>query len=53
MGAFDRPVARRFPDIGNIDWRKVDFTGFSKTRNPAVKRYNFSPDAVIAVLPAH
>lgn len=52
MGAFDLPVARRFPDIGNIDWRKVDFTKFSKTRNPAIKRYNFSPDAVIAVLPS-
>jgi ABC-type sugar transport system substrate-binding protein len=52
MGAFDLPVARRFPEIGKVDWRKVDFTRFSKTRNPAVMRYNFTPDAVLSRLPA-
>jgi ABC-type sugar transport system substrate-binding protein len=52
MGAFDLQVARRFPDIGKVDWRKVDFTRFSKTRNPAVTRYNFSPDAVLSRIPA-
>ena len=51
MGAFDLPVARRFPDIGKVDWRRVDFTRFSKTRNPAVTRYNFTPDAVLSRLP--
>jgi len=50
MGAIDLPVARRFPEIGKVDWRKVDFTKFSKTRNPAVKRYEFTPDAVLAKL---
>jgi ABC-type sugar transport system substrate-binding protein len=50
MGAFDRPVARRFPEIGKVDWRKVDFTRFSKVRNGAVTRYNFSPDAVLSQL---
>jgi ABC-type sugar transport system substrate-binding protein len=52
MGAFDLPVARRFPEIGKVDWRKVDFTRFSKTRNPAVTRYNFTPDAVLRLLPS-
>lgn len=47
MGAFDLPVARRFPNIGKVDWSRVDFTRFSKTRNPALARYNFSPDAVL------
>jgi ABC-type sugar transport system substrate-binding protein len=51
MGAFDLQVARRFPEIGKVDWRKVDFTGFSKTRNPAVTRYNFTPDAVLSRFP--
>src|SRR6185437_14308823 len=50
MGAFDLPVARRFPEIGKVDWNRVDFTRFSKTRNPAVTRYNFSPDAVLSQL---
>jgi ABC-type sugar transport system substrate-binding protein len=50
MGAFDLPVARRFPEIGKVDWRKIDFTRFSKTRNPAVMRYNFTPDAVLSRL---
>lgn len=47
MGAIDLPVARRFPAIGKVDWNKVDFTRFSKTRNSAVTRYSFSPDAVL------
>jgi ABC-type sugar transport system substrate-binding protein len=50
MGAFDLPVARRFPEIGKVDWRNVDFTRFSKVRNNAVTRYNFSPDAVLGQL---
>ena len=50
MGAFDLPVARRFPEIGKVDWGKVDFTRFSKVRNSAVTRYNFSPDAVLGQL---
>src|SRR5262252_9569575 len=50
MGVIDLPIARRFPEIGKIDWRKVDFTKFSKTRNPAVSHYEFTPDAVIAHL---
>jgi ABC-type sugar transport system substrate-binding protein len=52
MGAFDVSVARRFPEIGKVDWRAVDFTQFSKIRNPAVTRYNFTPDAVLSRLPA-
>jgi hypothetical protein len=52
MGAFDLPVARRFSDIGKVDWRKVNFARFSKTRNPAVMRYNFTPDAVLSRLPS-
>jgi ABC-type sugar transport system substrate-binding protein len=47
MGAIDLAVARRFPEIGKVDWSKVDFTRFSKTRNPAVVRYEFSPEAVL------
>ena len=53
MGAFDLPVAQRFPDIGKVDWSRVDFTRFSKTRNPALARYNFSPDAVLGQLGDH
>jgi ABC-type sugar transport system substrate-binding protein len=54
MGAIDLTVARRFPEIGKVDWRGVDFTRFSKTRNPAVKHYEFTPDAVLAQLrPGH
>jgi hypothetical protein len=44
-------VARRFPEIGKVDWRRVEFARFSKTRNPAVTRYNFTPDAVLSRLP--
>jgi ABC-type sugar transport system substrate-binding protein len=51
MGAFDLSIARRFPEIGKVDWRKVDFTRFSKVRNPAVMRYKFTPDAVLSDLP--
>jgi len=47
MGAIDLAVARRFPEIGKVDWSKVDFTRFSKTRNRAVVRYEFSPEAVL------
>jgi ABC-type sugar transport system substrate-binding protein len=47
MGAIDLAVARRFPEIGKVDWSKVDFTRFSKTRNRAVVRYDFSPEAVL------
>jgi ABC-type sugar transport system substrate-binding protein len=53
MSAFDLPVARRFPEIGKVDWNRVDFTRFSKTRNPAVTRYSFSPDAVLGQLEAN
>jgi ABC-type sugar transport system substrate-binding protein len=52
MGAFDLPVAQRFPKIGTVDWNKVDFSRFSKTRNPSLARYNFSPDAVLSQLKA-
>jgi ABC-type sugar transport system substrate-binding protein len=52
MGAIDLPVARRFPDIGKTDWASVDFTRFSTTRNPALKHYEFTPDAVLTQLPA-
>lgn len=51
MGAFDASVARRFPEIGKVDWRSVDFSRFSKTRNPTVTRYKFTPDAVLSHLP--
>jgi hypothetical protein len=50
MAAIDLPVARRFPEIGNVDWRNVDFTRFSKTRNPEITHYNFSADAVLSQL---
>jgi len=50
MGAIDRPIAQRFPKIGEIDWRQIDFTRFSKTRNSAVTRYGFTPDAVLGQL---
>ncbi len=48
MGAIDQSVARRFPDIGNTDWGKIDFTRFSKTRHPELKRYEFTQDALLA-----
>jgi hypothetical protein len=50
MGAIDLPVARRFPEIGNVDWRNVDFTRFSKTRNPKITHYDFRPDSVLSQL---
>ena len=50
MGALDLPIARRFSEIGKVDWRKVDFTRFSKVRNRAVTRYDFNPDAVLGQL---
>lgn len=54
MGAIDLAVARRFPEIGKVDWSKVDFTRFSKTRNPKLVRYEFSPEAVLDQLrPGH
>jgi len=50
MGAMDLPLARRFPEIGKVDWQNVDFTRFSKTRNPKTTHYNFRPDAVLSQL---
>jgi ABC-type sugar transport system substrate-binding protein len=50
MTAMDRALARRFPEIGRIDWSKVDFARFSKTRNPNLARYEFAPDAMLAQL---
>jgi ABC-type sugar transport system substrate-binding protein len=50
MSAIDLPVARRFPDIDDTDWRKFDFTRFSKTRNPLLERYDFTQDAIFAEL---
>ena len=50
MSAIDLPVARRFPEIGKVDWRNVDFTRFSKTRNPKTTHYNFRPEAVLSQL---
>ena len=35
----DLPIARRFPDIGKIDWRQIDFA-----------RFSFTPDAVLGPL---
>ena len=52
MGAIDKGLARRFPDIGKVDWRQVDFTRFSKTLNPAVTRYDFTPEAALNALPS-
>jgi len=46
----DLPLARRFPEIGKVDWRNVDFTRFSKTRNPKTTHYNFRPEAVLSQL---
>lgn len=52
MGAIDQPVARRFPNIAATDWRNIDFTRFSKTRNPEINRYEFTQDALLAQLKA-
>jgi ABC-type sugar transport system substrate-binding protein len=53
MGAIDLPVARRLPAAGKIDWRQIDFTQFSKTRNSTITHYNFTPDAVLSRLPSN
>jgi ABC-type sugar transport system substrate-binding protein len=50
MGAVDLSVARRFADIGSVDWRRVGFAKFSKTRSPGLRRYEFTPDAVLGQL---
>ena len=34
MGAIDLPLARRFPEIGKVDWRNVDFTRFQQDAQP-------------------
>jgi ABC-type sugar transport system substrate-binding protein len=52
MSAIDLLVARRFSEIAKVDWGQVDFTRFSKARNPAVTRYNFTPDAVLSQIPS-
>jgi ABC-type sugar transport system substrate-binding protein len=52
MTAFTRPIAARFPNIGKIDWRRVDFTKFSKSKNPSIQRYSFTADAVMNQLPS-
>ena len=51
MAAFTKPIAARFPTIGKIDWRRVDFTKFSKVHNPSIQRYAFTADAVLNQLP--
>jgi len=33
--------------FGHRDWNKIDFRNFSKVLNPNLKKYNFSPDALI------
>jgi ABC-type sugar transport system substrate-binding protein len=52
MSAIDPAVAQRFPKIGKLDWRNVNFTRFSKTRNPEITHYNFTPDVVLNQLPS-
>ena len=52
MTAFTKPIAQRFPNIGKIDWTRVDFTTFSKAHNPSIQRYAFTADAVLNQLPS-
>lgn len=35
-------------NLGQGEWNKVDFSRFSKKRNPSLKAYDFSIDAVLA-----
>jgi hypothetical protein len=48
MGVVDLPNRMALPR--HRHWRQVDCTRFSKTRDPAVIRYNFTPDAVLGSL---
>jgi ABC-type sugar transport system substrate-binding protein len=50
MSPIDLAIARRFPKVGDIDWGKVNFARFSKTRNPAIVQYKFSLDEVLLQL---
>jgi ABC-type sugar transport system substrate-binding protein len=50
MTAIDRQLARRFPKVDEIDWRKVDFTRFCKSRNPTLDAYKFTLDSVLSQL---
>ena len=36
--------------LGDRDWRKIDFRKFSKTLNPALKKYDFTLDALLNTL---
>ena len=40
-------VARYLAALGDSDWSKVDFSRFSKVRNPAVTSYDFSITALL------
>lgn len=38
------------PVLDRENWRELDFKRFTKTHNPEMERYDFSPDAVVRAL---
>lgn len=41
------------PTMERSNWKKIDFKQFTKTHNPAVEEYDFSPDAIVRKLANH
>lgn len=51
MRLMDRDSLGTYAPVLNRDnWEKIDFKRFSKTYNPAVRKYDLSPDAVVRAL---
>ncbi|QJB56448.1 ABC transporter substrate-binding protein [Pseudodesulfovibrio sp. zrk46] len=38
------------PVLNHTNWKRIDFKQFTRTHNPRLKRYDFSPDAVVRQL---
>lgn len=43
-------LEKYLPLLNRNNWEKIDFKRFSKTYNPSLKHYDFSPDAVLRQL---
>lgn len=51
MRLIDRGNLNNYSQILSPEnWKKIDFKRFTKTHNPALKEYDFSPDAVVREL---
>ena len=54
MRVIDRETLDTYlPIVDRENWKRIDFRRFSKTYNPDLTKYDFSPDAVVRQLARH